>query len=63
MTEQNKTPEAGIDLEKVSFDTDGKIVGLADDVLDSISGGLMDESMEPGDNGACGNTANGAGCK
>lgn len=58
MSEQKK-PEPGIDLEKVTFDADGQVAGLDEETLESIAGGLMDVSC---DNGACGNTANGVKC-
>lgn len=46
----------GIKVDEVSFDEHGAVVGLGDDVLDGISGGLMVEDAE--NNKGCGNSAN-----
>jgi len=45
------TPEQaeGIDVSNVTFDPNGKVGGLSDDVLDAVAGGLMDDS----NNGQC----------
>lgn len=62
MSEQNKdvvTKETGIEVETVVFDSNGQVIGVADEILDSVAGGLM---MEEDNNGACGNTANGVKC-
>lgn len=44
----------GIKVDDVSFDEHGALVGLGDDVLDGIAGGLMDDVNNKG----CGNSAN-----
>jgi hypothetical protein len=54
------TKETGIEVETVVFDSDGQVVGVPDEILDSVAGGLM---IEDDCNGACGNTANGVNCK
>jgi hypothetical protein len=56
MSEQIKpeqvNTDTGIELDKVTFDADGKVEGLDEETLDSVAGGLM---MEPGNNNGCGN--------
>lgn len=49
--------EEGIKVDDVSFDENGAVVGLADDVLDAMAGGLMSEDAVDTNKG-CGNSAN-----
>lgn len=39
----------GINLENVTFDENGEVAGLADDVLDAVAGGVMKDAE--GNNG------------
>ena len=53
-TDNKKATEAvpaqeGIDIKKVTFDENGEVAGLDDEVLKNVSGGLMQE----GNNIAC----------
>jgi len=41
----------GIDVSNVTFDPNGKVDGLAEDVLDSVSGGLA--PVDDSNNGQC----------
>jgi hypothetical protein len=56
MNEQIKKDEKkiGIEVDSVTFDSNGEVVGLDDSVLDNVAGGLMDS-----DSGCI----NGANCK
>ena len=38
---QQPDQQTGIDLDNISFDEDGAIAGLDDDLLDSVSGGVI----------------------
>jgi hypothetical protein len=60
MSDQNKNEvkkETGIEVETVTFDEKGEVVGLDQEVLDSVAGGLLAD-----DNTGCGNSVNGS-CK
>lgn len=56
MSEQNKNEvkkETGVEIEGVTFDEKGEVVGLDEDILDDVAGGLVSEN-----NTGCGNSAN-----
>ncbi|PRC92794.1 hypothetical protein [Solimicrobium silvestre] len=38
--ENKDEKDAGLDVTKVTFDKNGEVTGLSDEVLDSVSGGL-----------------------
>lgn len=57
MSEQKKTEvtkETGVELNVVTFDEKGEIVGLDEEILDDVSAGLMEN------NSGCNNSANGS---
>lgn len=56
MSEQQSNPKDGIEVTTLTFDANGEVVGLSDDVLGEIAGGLMAE--EETKNTGCGNSAN-----
>ena len=39
--------QEGIDVEKITFDTEGEAEGLDDDLLDSVAGGLSENTNCP----------------
>ncbi len=49
--------QEGINVDQVTFDQNGEIVGLSDDVLDNVAGGLR--AVEENNKG-CGNSVNGS---
>jgi hypothetical protein len=49
------TKETGVALDVVTFDEKGEIVGVEEDLLDDVSGGLLAEN-----NTGCNNSANGS---
>lgn len=58
MSEQNKNEtikKDGVELEQVTFDEKGEVVGLDEEILDDVSGGL---SKGAENNTGCGNSAN-----
>lgn len=53
MSEQKKeqaTKPGGVELDVVTFDEQGGLVGLDEDMLDDVAGGLTDASCDMGCN-------------
>ena len=55
MSEQQGNPKDGIEVDALTFDNNGEVAGLGDDVLNEIAGGL---AQEDANNTGCGNSAN-----
>ncbi len=56
MSEQKPSEKKdGIEVDNLTFDANGEVVGLSDAVLDDVAGGLR--AVE-GNNTGCGNSAN-----
>jgi hypothetical protein len=59
MSEQNKSEvkqETGVDIERVTFDENGELIGLDEAALDDVAGGLAVADSNKG----CGNSVNGS---
>lgn len=59
MSEQTKNEvkqETGVEIERVTFDENGGLVGLDESALDDVAGGLLDAENNKG----CGNSVNGS---
>ena len=57
MSEQQGNPKDGIEVDALTFDSNGEVAGLGDDVLNEIAGGIAQEETDTNNTG-CGNSAN-----
>jgi hypothetical protein len=44
-TKQEEKKETGIEVESVTFDSNGEVVGVDEAVLDSVAGGLVADNQ------------------